>query len=99
MTYEKREMTDEEREAFAEKVRSLQFRPSGRPSLDKDRAVGRDMEAYKRMRNAGLQPTNVLGAADVEAKAQSKVEVETGIIMSSDTSRELAADIVGGDSS
>lgn len=43
--------------------------------LDKDRP------AYKRMRDEGLQPKSVRGAARIEANASSVFEVETGRIL------------------
>lgn len=37
-----------------------------------------DRPAYKRMRRAGMQPKSVLGAAKIEAKAETRFEVESG---------------------
>lgn len=39
----------------------------------------KDMPAYKRLRKEGLQPKRIDGAAEVEAKAKYKWQVETGI--------------------
>jgi hypothetical protein len=39
----------------------------------------KDVEAYKRLRRDGTQPRSTQGAARVEATADSKWEVETGI--------------------
>lgn len=40
----------------------------------------RDMAAYKRLRNDGLQPRKIDGSAEVESKAKESWQVETGII-------------------
>jgi len=40
----------------------------------------KDMDAYKRLRNDGLQPKTIDGAANVEAKATEKYQVETGLV-------------------
>jgi hypothetical protein len=39
----------------------------------------KDMPAYKRLRNEGLQPKRIDGAAEVEKKAEHKWQVETGL--------------------
>jgi len=39
----------------------------------------KDMPAYKRLRKEGLQPKRIDGAAEVEAKAKHKWQVETGL--------------------
>jgi len=39
----------------------------------------KDMPAYKRLRKEGLQPKRIDGAAEVEAKAKYKWQVETGL--------------------
>ena len=39
----------------------------------------KDMPAYKRLRKEGLQPKRIDGAAEVEKKAETKFQVETGI--------------------
>lgn len=38
----------------------------------------KDMPAYKRLRKNGLQPKQIDGSAELEKKANTKVEVETG---------------------
>ena len=39
----------------------------------------RDMPAYKRLRREGHQPPSVDGCADLEARARSPFEIETGL--------------------
>ena len=40
----------------------------------------KDMPAYKRLRQNGLQPKSIDGAAEIEKKAKHEWQVETGII-------------------
>ena len=40
----------------------------------------KDMDAYKRLRQDGLQPRKIDGSANVEAKATEKYQVETGLV-------------------
>lgn len=40
----------------------------------------KDMPAYKRLRDEGLQPKRIDGAAEVEKRAKEKWQVETGIL-------------------
>lgn len=40
----------------------------------------KDMPAYKRLRQDGLQPKTIDGAANVEKKAKEAWQVETGIV-------------------
>ncbi len=47
-----------------------------------EQKMSRDNDAYKRLRKEGFQPSNVLGAADVEQFATSKFEVESGYRLS-----------------
>lgn len=39
----------------------------------------KDMPAYKRLRQEGLQPKSIDGAARIESRATEKWQVETGI--------------------
>ena len=71
---------------FAIKVKTVQFAASAMPSrnigavkgnaLDKQRE--RDLPAYKRLVDSGVQPPTTYGAADLEAGASTKIEVELG---------------------
>ena len=47
---------------------------------DRERRWDQDMGAYKRLRNDGLQPKRIDGAADVERRAQEPWQVTTGIL-------------------
>lgn len=47
---------------------------------EKEKRWHKDMDAYKRLRNDGLQPRKIDGSARVEAKADYKIQVETGIV-------------------
>lgn len=43
-------------------------------------ATNRDLPAYKRLRDSGLQPKATSGAAYIESRATERFEVETGQI-------------------
>lgn len=43
-----------------------------------ERRWHKDMDAYKRLRQEGLQPKQIDGAARVEAKADTRFQVESG---------------------
>ena len=45
-----------------------------------ERNWNKDMPAYKRLRDEGLQPKRIDGAAEVEKRAKEKWQVETGIL-------------------
>lgn len=45
-----------------------------------ERGWNKDMPAYKRLRQQGLQPKRIDGAAEVEKKANEAWQVETGIV-------------------
>ncbi len=51
----------------------------------------RDMPAYKRLRQEGLQPSGIDGAATLEARAESKVEIETGRLLTAPQRTQLKA--------
>lgn len=77
-----------ERDAFAEKVRSISFAASAMPS--RSNAAGEkqawkkmdaDMGAYKRLRDDGVQPPSVRGSADLESGAETKMEIESGTVV------------------
>jgi hypothetical protein len=85
--------TEAEKKAFAEKVRSLSFSTGAANSKGDNRGaerrLGRDMDAYKRLRDDGLQPPGIRGSGDLEARAQSSVEVETGEFAKTDRQRRV----------
>jgi hypothetical protein len=68
------------------KLRAVSFAPSAMPNRHPaaadekalDRRLNRDLPAYKRMVDAGIQPKATRGAADIESRAHEKFEVEHG---------------------
>ena len=80
--------TPEERAAFAEKARSLMVAPSA--MVTRSGAAGekkawtkleKDRDAYKRLRDDGLQPTGIRDSADLEKTAETRMEVEAGHVV------------------
>lgn len=52
--------------------------PQAREVNERERRWARDMPAYKRLRNDGLEVRGIDGAADLEAKATHPMEVAIG---------------------
>ena len=59
---------------------------------EKDKVA--DMDAYKRLRQNGVQPPSINGAARLEAKAEEKHEVNSGKTFSTATSRKRGMGLV-----
>lgn len=73
-------------DCFGCKVASVSFSSSAMPTrsgvAEQDRYIKtrhKDVAAYKRLRADGLQPKSTTGAAELESRASSKWEVETGM--------------------
>lgn len=62
----------------------------------KERQWDRDMPAYKRLRQDGLQPKSIDGSADFEKRAESKLEVESGTLLNK-RQREQFREVTGSD--
>lgn len=75
---------------FACKIRTINLAPSATPSRRqgahaaehnrKERQLGRDLDAYKRLRRDGVQPTRTNGAAHVEQAATCVEQIESGML-------------------
>lgn len=84
-------------DCFGCKIQTISFAPSAMPSRnmevaaksEAERQMEKDLPAYARLRSEGMQPKSTVGAAALEAKAMSKVEVETGVIMNKRTSDKI----------
>ena len=79
-------------DCFGCRIKTIQVAPSATPSRNRGREVlaqnqgekvlANDLDAYKRMRIAGLHPNRTKGAARIEQRAESSAEVERGIVAS-----------------
>lgn len=47
----------------------------------KDKKLEKDLDAYKRLRQEGLQPQAIDGSAEAEKRAEHKWQIETGLGM------------------
>jgi hypothetical protein len=65
-----------------------QLRRSEASSREKE--LAKDRDAYLRLRRAGLQPPTLTGAARLEAKAHSQLEVEMGYFLETPDERRRA---------
>ena len=59
--------------------------------LQSDKAFAKDGPAYKRLRKQGLQPRRIDGCAEVEQRAESRVEVEAMRPLTPKKRRQLEA--------
>jgi len=76
------EMTEAEKKAFGEKVRSLSFsRGKQSDNRQAEKRLDGDMAAYKRLRADGEQPPEIRGSANLEAHATSTHEIKAGHIV------------------
>jgi hypothetical protein len=48
--------------------------------IQKERQWDSDMDAYKRLKNDGVQPERIDGCAKIEARAEEKYQVEMGLV-------------------
>ena len=78
---------------YREHLLSINIAPSATPSRrggqeakeinERERRWQKDMPAYKEMRKTGLWPTRIDGAAEMQTRARSQWEVETGHLFDS----------------
>lgn len=68
--------------------------PKTRAGNQKDEKLGRDRDAYKRLRNNGLQPSHVGGSDHLEKHATLPIEVEYGHVFKTPTGKALAKEAV-----
>ncbi len=73
---------------FGCRIAGVSFSASSMPSRKHDnnrieateRQWSKDMDAYKRLKQDGLQPSQIDGAANIEKKADHSSQVVTGIL-------------------
>jgi hypothetical protein len=66
-------------DCFGCKVQSIEFgnvEPPAERAIEK--RMDKDLPAYQRMRYQGLQPPRTKGAAELEARAHSQIEIDLG---------------------
>ena len=74
-------MTEAEKQAFGEKVRSLSFSTGKSGYSGAEKRLDGDMAAYKRLRANGEQPPEIKGSANLEAHATSTHEITAGHVV------------------
>ena len=84
--------------AMIKLISGVNIAPSAMPSrnsvIDLDatkkaeKAKDADMSAYKRLRQSGVQPKSIYGAAHLEKHAETKSEIQAGRLYSSNASRK-----------
>lgn len=64
---------------FRHKLKTIQFNGAGKSRKTlREAQLAKDLPAYQRLRNNGLQPIGTKGAAEMEKRATSQVEIEMG---------------------
>lgn len=58
---------------------------------NREKKWDKDMPAYKAMRQDGLQPKSIDGAAAVQAGAETKAEVEAGVVFTPEQRKQYQA--------
>jgi hypothetical protein len=64
------------------------------PKTWEDTTLGADRDAYKRMKDDGIQPKGVKGAAHLERHASSRWEIEAGRILPPAESKRIDSAVV-----
>ena len=75
-------------DCFGCRIAGVSFAASSMPSRKQDnnrieateRQWSKDMDAYNRLKQDGLQPAKIDGAANIEKKAHHSTQVVTGIL-------------------
>jgi hypothetical protein len=84
---------------FPCRIKSVSFAPSAMPTRspvaakakNTDPALAKDLDAYKRLRRNGTQPSAVNGAYNLETQAQEKFEITTGRLVADPVDRHRYA--------
>jgi hypothetical protein len=79
----------------ADHYRSIRMNPTGpQPQTAFERQLDKDRPAYKRLKDEGLQPARLKGAAELERRAQSKFEIEAGRILPDAQAKRIDSAVV-----
>ena len=83
------------------KVASVSFSASSMPTRNTqvsdtivaEKKLTRDMSAFKAMREQGIQPAKLTGAAELQDKATTKREIETGRLLPKSIAKRVEATV------
>ena len=86
-------------DCFGCKVASISISSSAMPTrsqgniqiVKKEKKLTEDREAFKAMRDQGIQPARLTGAADLQRHATTKREIETGKILPKKIAQKVEA--------
>lgn len=59
-----------------------------------DKQLAKDLTAYRELRRQHVQPNQIDGAADLAQRAESKVEIEAGTVLSTKAKRKQYRDVM-----
>lgn len=77
------------------KLATIAFNPTEHFFSKKDRQWDTDIEAYRRLRKNGVQPKGIDGSAEIERKAGTVHEVESGQVLSTRKQRRQLQSLLG----
>lgn len=66
-------------DCFRCKLKTIRLSRGMTETSRKDRRWEKDMDAYSRLRQDGVQPRQIDGSAELEQKARDKVEIDYGL--------------------
>lgn len=75
-------------ETQADHYRSVVVRPTSTAMAQRETQTDRDLAAYKRMVDSGVEPKTFVGAAALERDARSPVEIKLGHVIRNDRLRK-----------
>lgn len=62
---------------------------------ERERQLSKDLDAYKDLRQDGIQPHHIDGCHDLAKKAETKAEIEAGIALKTDKQRAQLKAVMG----
>ena len=83
--------------SYRDHLLSVSVAPSATPSRhpqavevnEREARWHKDMPAYKRLVDSGVQPPRIDGCADIEARAETKLEVERATVLTDRQRRQV----------
>lgn len=68
-------------DCFGCKIQTIHLGHPDEPISARELRWDKDMDSYYRLRMDGVQPRQINGSADLEARAESQIEVESGQVL------------------
>lgn len=62
---------------------------------EREKNLRKDLDAYKDLRDDGIQPHHIDGCHDLAKKAETKAEIEAGVALKTKAQREQLKEVLG----